>query len=158
MAVAIVLECASCTNPGTPGNAPAPTAPSANAAAVSAREAYELSEKCGKEAREWFRQFYGNGEQKTPDYTGMSNYTNHYNPKLNQCFALVATFGSLKDAKTHSSRFSDVKTLVQVNENKEVGTYFKFSDMGKPMQCSVADQPCDSQEAWEERVKLYMEE
>jgi len=58
---------------------------SANSYAASTKEEYELQERCGKRAEEIFRIEYRNGNKAGK----MSNYTNHYNRKLNRCFVIV---------------------------------------------------------------------
>ncbi len=47
--------------------------------AASAKEDYELQERCGKRAEEFFKREYGSGISHTEDGYSMSGYTNHYN-------------------------------------------------------------------------------
>src|SRR5262245_32857109 len=55
--------------------------------AQSNKELYELQERCGKRAEEFFRREYGTGSPKTEYGITMSfNYENHYSARLNKCF------------------------------------------------------------------------
>jgi hypothetical protein len=118
---------------------------------------YDLQEKCGRVARDWFKQFFGDGQSHTKDFSS-SNYTNHYNGKLNRCFVVVASFSTIRDDKTKQIKSADDRHLVDVNENAAVGAYFKFSDMQRTMSCGVAGQNCGSQPEWEQAVNSYMKE
>jgi hypothetical protein len=120
------------------------------------RVAFDLQERCGRDARDWFQHFYGDGQSHGKDFSS-SNYTNHYNAKLNRCFAVVSSFSTLRDEKTKQTKSSDDRHLVDINENKDVGSYFKFSDMSGPMQCSVGENRCASQGEWEATVASYMD-
>lgn len=58
----------------------------------SAKEIYELNEKCGKRSAELFEKHYGkNGTSNDNDASWLSNYTCHYNRKLNKCFMLITS-------------------------------------------------------------------
>src|SRR4029077_18872831 len=94
-------------------------------AANSPPEPYDLSERCGRTAREWFKQFYGTGETKGLDSQTTTGYENHYNAKLKKCFALVQSNTNSKDTKTGISRYSLMRILADVNENKTMGTLFE---------------------------------
>jgi hypothetical protein len=124
---------------------------------LTAAELYDLRAKCGRDAREWFKHFFGNGDSRGDGYEGHSSYSNHYDPQSNRCIALVGTTGFLKDAKTGKLSMSDARTLIDVNENKELGNYFKFQNASGPMQCNVGDKPCASQGEWESFVRPYTE-
>jgi hypothetical protein len=92
----------------------------ANSYAASTKEEYELQERCGKRAEERFKKEYGSE-------TTMSNYSNHYNRKLNKCFILVTqTIHNDKETREMLG-ISTIRTLVDINENKVYGGFFKFS-------------------------------
>ena len=126
--------------------------------AASIKEEYELQDRCGKRVEERFKKEYGNGIVSNKDGTMMVNYTNHYNRKLNKCFVLVAGMSIPKDKETKDKQgFSTDKTLWDINENKQYGGFFKFSEGGL-MQCEVLGKHCNSESEWDALVKPYMEE
>jgi len=129
---------------------------SANSYAASTKEEYELQERCGKRAEEIFRIEYGNGNKAGK----MSNYTNHYNRKLNRCFVIVIEIQtSIPDDKEIMEKvgFWTDKTLCDINENKVYGHFLKFSNGGL-MDCKVLGKHCSSENEWDALVKPYMEE
>jgi hypothetical protein len=134
-----------------PGIAVAPRPP------IDPRVTYELRERCGRESREWFKHFYGDGSSKSQDYEGFSSYTNHYNTQQERCLALITTSGFSRSAKTNKINMSDARDLVDVSENKTIGEYFRFRDNAQPMQCSLAGTDCNSQNGWERLVAPYMD-
>jgi hypothetical protein len=111
---------------------------------------YELQERCGKQAAKFFAAEYKpvtnvqNGQM-------LSNYENHYSPKLNKCFFLEITETIEKRGISESMRLFDL------NENKEYGAYFKAYS-GKVMQCEVRDQICRSDVEWRQLAKPYLED
>jgi hypothetical protein len=127
-----------------------------NSYAASAKEEYELQERCGKRAEEFFKQGYGNGINNTKDGQSIDGYTNHYNKKMNKCFFLLTTsYFPYKDKKTSNSIFI---TLFDINEQKEYGSFFKRLNDNFGFVCKVSDKVCHSQDEWEALVKPYMEE
>jgi hypothetical protein len=119
--------------------------------------AYDVQEKCGRVSRDWFKQFFGDRQSHTKDFSS-SNFTNHYNGKLNRCFVLIASFSTIRDDKTKQLKSGDDRHLVDVNENADVGTYFKFSDMERTLSCSIAGQNCGSLSEREQATNSYMKE
>jgi hypothetical protein len=152
---AAVLFLASCGDKHLPPPASAPVA--AEPIKPDPRIDYDVREKCGRDARDWFQHFFDDGQSHTKDFSS-SNYTNHYNVKLNRCFALVTTFSVLHDEKTKKSKSADDRHLVDIAENNDIGTYFKFSDTLAPMQCAFGERRCASQGEWEAAVAPYMEQ
>ena len=130
-----------------------------NSHAAPIKEEYELQERCGKRAEERFKEGYGNSIVSNGDGTViMSNYTNHYNRKLNKCFVLVMSTSIPKDKTTREKYgISTDKTLWDLNENKEYGGFFKFSKHAL-MRCDVLEKHCNSENEWDSLVKPYMEE
>ena len=149
-----VFLLASCTKNQQP---PPIAAVPSGLAVPDPRIAYDLREKCGRDAREWFQHFYGDGQSHTKDFSTTS-FTNHYQAKLNGCFAVVRGFTVLRDEKTKKSKNSDDWHLVDISENNDLGAYFQFSDMPTPMACSVGNLQCGSREAWETLTAPYMKE
>jgi hypothetical protein len=114
----------------------------ANSYRASIKEEYELQERCGNRAEERYRKEYGN---ETP----MSNYTNHYNRKLNRCFILV----------TQIIQSDTYKTLVDINENRPHGFFSKIVSLRTPTSwCEVLGKPCHSESEWDSLVRPFMEE
>jgi len=121
--------------------------------------AYELAERCGKQASaEFKREFGAVGVPVTQSgTTSLHSFQNHYNSKLNACIYLIRSngFASVKGKK---ARGHEMQALYDLNENKEFGTYFKFSDSSALMQCQVGGKTCLSKEEWEALIKPYLEE
>jgi hypothetical protein len=151
--------CAACginaSPPPPPQQAPPPV--SQAPPVPDPRVVYDLREKCGREAREWFKHFYGDGHSRDVNGESHSNYTNHYNERLNRCYALLGTTGFIRDSSTHKLKESDNRVLVDVSENKDLGSYFKFSDMNRPMECNVGEKNCESLDEWNGLTALYVE-
>ena len=105
-------------------------------------EIYELREKCGKTATEFFKRYR---------FEGDGLYQNHYNTKLNICFI------DISDVPAHNKRSSMIEQLVDVNENK---IYAAYSDDGdrKMVQCYVGTKDCMSGAEFHELIKPYMTE
>lgn len=55
--------------------------------AAPSKEEYELQERCGKRADDWFRKTWGDGTVK--GNAGIATYRNHYSPAQNKCFVLL---------------------------------------------------------------------
>ncbi len=115
-----------------------------------------MSEQCARNAREWFSQFFGNGTQNGGGAESQSEYSNHYNKKLNICIALQSVMGTTRDSKTGKVSVFESKGLVDVNENKDLGDYFKFVDPEHLMICSVNGKSCRSRDEWEDLARPYM--
>jgi hypothetical protein len=72
----------------------------ATAVAEPNKELYELQERCGKRAAEFFGREYGNGTTTIADGSRLlANFENHYNGKLNKCFVCLKTTQYLKSEK-----------------------------------------------------------
>jgi len=126
--------------------------------AQGVKEAYELQERCGKSAEEFFKKYCGDYIVTNKAGRIVSNYTNHYNRKLNKCFILVTQTSFPKDKETREELgISTDKTLWDINENKGCGAFLKF-DKGGLMYCEVLGKDCKSESGWDALVKPYMEE
>jgi hypothetical protein len=119
--------------------------------AGSIKEEYELQERCGQSAAEYFKKEYRTGISID---TG-TNYHSHYNRKLNKCFILIMQSKLTKDEKGRPHTF---KLLIDLQENKEYAYFFKFRDNDQIMSCNVLDKSCSSESEWDDLVKPYMEE
>lgn len=120
---------------------------------------YELQEKCGKDARAWFERAYP--QPYTKEVNGRNtvitsvNYENHYNQKLNKCFAVVSNESS-ESIPDKPSDHSIIKTLMDVNENREVGSVYDRYTNAPLRICSVADAECTSLKKWDALASTFM--
>jgi predicted AAA+ superfamily ATPase len=126
---------------------------------VSTKEIYELQEKCSKHAEEIFTKYYGNGISNDKDGSSMSNYTCHYNRKMNKCYVLLTfTYFSGKKKDKDSLGSTTEISLWDINENKQYGQFTRYS-LGKYyFQGEVSGKHCNSEQEWDALVKPYMEE
>ena len=94
------------------------------------RADYEFQERCGKTAADWFKARFKDGSEKTNDRQAVSDFSNHYNRKLNKCFVLVAWSLFSKDDLTTWQQLYDV------NENKQYGNFTENRGKGY-VRCNV---------------------
>ena len=98
----------------------------------------ELQEKCGKICNDMFQKEYGkSGVKSDKKETMMSNYSNHYNTKLNRCLILLTTT-SIPKGKENNPLV--MKNLFDINENKEFGYLNKSHNNAVPLGCNVGKQ------------------
>jgi hypothetical protein len=119
------------------------------------KEDYDLQERCGKRCDEVFTKGFGKeGITNDKGSQMMSNYTNHYNKKMNKCFMVIAS-------TTYNPKTKDVvimKNIFDVNENKDYGSVIKVGARPTTNGCLVLDKKCNSEEEWDSLIKPYMEE
>ena len=112
---------------------------------------YELQEKCGKTASEFFERESLGSEGRD------SSYTSHYSIKLSKCFILINFHFYSKD----TGGFLRLM-LHDVNENNEIGSFSKFYGFqpykDELQDCTVRDKTCKSEAEWDALIKPYMEE
>ena len=129
------------------------------AAAVSlallqtANEKSELSEKCGKQAAEWFEKERGTGVFTHADgrqTTG--NYEHHYNSRLHKCIYL-----EIRDTSQGGKAPLRILNLLDLHENRAIGRYSKIEG-DKFAVCLVQDRRCASEEEWRDLIKPFMED
>ena len=125
-----------------------------NSEAGTIKEEYELHERCGKHAEEWFKHEYGKGSYKTDDGTAIAGYTNHYNSKLNICFILLS-INYFAHQKAEKEKYTHTEDLFDINEQKGYGSFYKNGDA---VICNVGDKVCPSIFQWNALIKPYMEE
>jgi hypothetical protein len=120
------------------------------------RTAYDAQERCGRNAAEWFKRLYiDNAQREFPN----NFYQNHYNGKLNLCLALVAS--SVDETKPNSFPFAERTTLLDVNENHELGRFIWSIDPPQPptiFRCEISGTSCRTAEEWNALKKRYMEQ
>jgi len=119
--------------------------------APSVRADYEYQERCGKAAAQWFKLRYGDGSQTTSEGTSNSDFSNHYNQKLNKCFVLAVGTVFVK------GRMSTWQQLHDVHENKQYGDWFQNQDTNAVL-CNFLQASCASYNEWKELIKPYMED
>ena len=129
------------------------TCPGAHGA--TSMQAYELQERCGKQAENWFRSEWGHaGVTNTKKGQATANYRNHFNGAMSKCFVLL-TYLDLPYKDKKQSPSTQI-TLFDVNENKEYGTFFKFANSELLFQCDVEKRHCKSRDEWETMIAPYM--
>ena len=153
LGISILASLASCGGESTPEKPLPPTA-----ARDTRQESYDWQEKCARNAREWFKQLYDDGEQIDNGTETHTRYTNHYNAKGNRCYVLLETTGFQKESKTGEITMTESKTLIDVNENKDLASYFAFVNPPKVMLCRMAEAHCRSSKEWKALVRPYMEQ
>jgi hypothetical protein len=122
------------------------------------KQIYELKERCGDRAETYFKKKYGNGIKIENGTVVQTNYSNHYNTKLNKCFIRIISNVATKNNKTKS--FYAEYSLVDINDNRQYGNAYVTTDKDKtetPI-CEVLNITCHSHREWLELVKPYMEE
>jgi hypothetical protein len=120
------------------------------------RIAYDLREKCGRDAREWFKHTQeDNVIASKAVLTTQNEYRNHYSDKANRCYAWVLNT-QMVTVGHDASQYTNTMLLVDVNENRELGRFFKNSLKDVPAKCDVEGQPCASQETWKTLADPYM--
>ena len=118
----------------------------------------ELQEQCVKRSKEYFNKEYCNGiincgyEERLT-----SNYTNHYNKKLNKCYILITSTEFIRNKENKIENIG-LKTLFELNENKEYGSLIKFENDNKLINCRILEKYCNFEKEWDLVVKPYMEE
>jgi hypothetical protein len=122
------------------------------------KEDYKLQVQCGKQCKEYFDKEYGNGfinwgsgEQLT------SNYTDHYNKKLNKCFIQITSIEVVKNIENKFKRIV-TKTLFDLNENNKYASFIQFENDNEPVNCRILEEYCNSIKEWDSLVKPYMED
>ena len=130
-----------------------PTKEQSSVSKITQKDDYELQEKCEKRCEEYFKEDYGNGF----DEDGISNYTYHYNKKLNKCFILITSTEFIRNMENKIQNIR-IKTLFDLNENKEYGSLIQFGKNIKTDDCVVLDKSCKSEQEWDLFVAPYMEE
>ena len=122
------------------------------------RAVYELHEKCGKDAAEWFKREHESASMASNNVLTVQNeYTNHYNERLNRCYAVVSKVDFTSNSKGESHRLQG-ETLADVNENRLVGRFFSNTTNDRPLKCNVDSSTCASLDEWQALAKPYMEQ
>ena len=122
-----------------------------------ARILFELREKCGNDAQEWFKLEYGAGGpwKSEPGDDESSDYVDHYSEALNRCFAATTTIGISHATEKPVGLIT--RHLFDVNENRQLGGFSKYSDNPNPSRCNVGQKKCASDSEWNGLAAFYME-
>jgi len=107
---------------------------------------YELGERCGKTAADWFRRNWG----KTAS-SEEASFENHYSPRTNKCYVF------LKYTMPRREPPLLVLHLFDVNDSRELGR-FSRSGADAPSQCEVMETACKSEAEWRDLARALMEE
>jgi hypothetical protein len=137
----------------------APNVASARLAPVTDRDRgvnLELQEKCGRDAREWFKEFHeGDSVATGPVVTLQNEYSNHYSEKRSRCYALVLQSTSISRGAKPAALLHTM-LLADVNENREIGRFFENTSGSVPVKCNLDDHGCSSQQEWQSLAAAYM--
>ena len=118
----------------------------------------ELQEQCVNRSKDYFKKEYGNGIINGENGERLiSKYTNHYNKKLNKCYILITSTEFIRNKENKIENIG-LKTLFELNENKEYGSLIKFENDNKLINCRILEKYCNLEREWDLVVKPYMED
>ena len=119
-------------------------------------EIYELDSRCGTEAREWFKRNYGNGTHQANGWNSQSDFTNHFNRKLNKCLLQFVGTTMSEKKQPDGRSIGQAKIVVDINENRTLGQFNQFVDSHTVMQCYFYETTCTSESEWDAVAKPLM--
>jgi hypothetical protein len=96
------------------------------------KEQYELQERCGKRAAEFFAKAWASEVSNTASGQTRANYENHYNSRLNKCIYL-----EISNSFQRGEPPFRLMRLFDLNENREIATYMKSEGDAFGFLCSV---------------------
>ena len=117
----------------------------------------KLQERCEEKGAQRFKEGYGKGSWSNEVVSYSASHIDHYNNKLKKCFVLLIGTNVRKNDKENVGIGTD-KTVWDITENKQYGSFFKFSNMPEPMTCEVLGEVCNSEFEWDSLVNPYLEE
>lgn len=117
---------------------------------------YELSEKCAKDAKMWFRDNWSADKD-----TLLLTYSDHYNKSMNVCFISIEYHTHLY---TSNSSWSNNMSVWDVNENTRYGQMSETHEtqdltvksLDTVLECSVAQVKCASADEYEKMIAPYL--
>lgn len=127
-------------------------------AAASATANYDLQAKCSRDAKTWFTENWGKGDQDTI----VLDHTNHYNKAMNKCFVSVEYHYHVAAGK--GSWVNDI-TLWDVYENVKYGLFLEnHTILLKPEYhsedtvgvCEFLDKKCKTIDEFNQLVRPYL--
>jgi hypothetical protein len=129
---------------------------------LSDNELYDLREKCGRDAREWFKQNFPDTEPILVKGGGSvvnqpSGYENHYSRSQNRCYALVHMMMLSSGVKDRIDLFIQSNLLWEVNENAQLGAFVtKGLKEMEITACNVTGAQCTSKDEWMKLAQPYL--
>ena len=117
------------------------------------KEQYELQERCGKRAAEFFAKAWASEVSNTASGQTTANYENHYNSRLNKCIYL-----EISNSFQRGEPPFRLMRLFDLNENREIATYMKSEGDAFAFLCSVQDKGCRTEAEWRTLIKPFMED
>jgi hypothetical protein len=123
-----------------------------------AKAKYEMDEKCGADARAWFKANYSEPSVLIEDQLGVGaappTYRNHYSQKFKGCFALLEFLSIFPGQTLQTSELWDV------NENRKVGGIVQklFEAAHNLTSCDVEESQCASKAEFEGMIRGYLVE
>lgn len=121
------------------------------------RVLYDLGEKCGKQASAAFARDFGTG-MDAKDGMSITNYRNHYNPRLNACLYLIFSTRSMREKSGKPSPALHSSSLFDLNEDHEIATFWSQDGNARVFECTVNDKKCASREEFDAAVNALMAE
>lgn len=116
----------------------------------------ELQERCERKAAEAFQREFGTGVTTTNDAQSISEFSSHYNTKLEKCFVLRKT----KTIPNQNSEtgVATLVTLYSTDDNREYGRFAKTSKHDVPTDCRIGGKVCHSKQEWKMLIAPFMTE
>lgn len=124
--------------------------------AAANKDEYELQERCGKHAADYFHRNFGNGISKIEGGQQETEYSNHFNKRLNKCFIEITTNNVQYKNKTPEVVTSFDIRVLDLNENKEYARYINVYQKERPVLCKVLEKKCNDILEWEALIKPFM--
>ena len=118
------------------------------------RDESELKKKCDEEAIKFFNSIIGNSGMRDELGMTIATYTNHYNKKNNSCY-IITTTNRLNKVDNNNNTIR-VRELVDVNENKIIGSSTYSVTTQEITSCSVKEKTCNSQAEFDSLIMPYM--
>jgi hypothetical protein len=107
---------------------------------------YELAERCGEAAADWFKRNWGktaSGEE--------ASFENHYSPRAKKCYVV------LRYALPRREPPLLVLHLFDIGASRELGL-FSRTGAGAPSQCEAMETACTSEQEWRDLARRLVEE
>jgi hypothetical protein len=134
--------------------------------AAANKEEFELQERCGKLAAQYFHEEYGEGVVNN-DYVDpdthrtlydqtRSTFVNHYGARENRCFVIVTTTNVNRFEQTENASISIM--LIDINGHHNLGMFHAVNHSTTPDICFVGHRDCQSMDEWNLLLQPYMSE
>lgn len=121
---------------------------------------YDFQSRCAKDAEAWFNRNWVN---KTDRNTNALLYINHYNKKLNVCYARVYyRYVESSDHSTWSNtsiwNVYENSRAADFSENFDSKAYEDIADHTKVFDCNVQGEQCETQDEFDRRSAHLLSE